>query len=104
MEIAAREEHARKVAAAEAIKKRGLPPPVQEDIHAKRAKLEEETAASATASALAQFDFTTLPINLITDLVIANLQAIPQTRLTAAVEVCCYQSSAFNSPEVPFIR
>ena len=88
MEKAAAEEKQRKAAAAaEASRKRppsaaavpGTPDP-------KRLKLEEEVAASSSASFLASFDFTTLPASLVTDLIVANLQAISESALDSLVQ------------------
>ncbi|TFK51746.1 hypothetical protein OE88DRAFT_1679157 [Heliocybe sulcata] len=86
MDRAAAEEKARKVAAAEASRKR--PPSAQQEQppDPKRTKLESDESAAAAAAFLASFDFTTLPTNLINDLIIANLYAFPEPALQALVQ------------------
>lgn len=39
------------------------------------------------ASAFANFDFSTLPLPLVVDILVANLQALPDERLTTAITV-----------------
>jgi len=74
---ASSDEKARRIAtaaaAAESTKKRPLPAS-NETSDAKRQKLEPD-ATSSSAAFLAGFDFTSLPAALITELVVANLQA-----------------------------
>jgi symplekin len=51
-------------------------------------------AADHTADAAASFDVTVLPVHVVIELIIANLQAVPAARLTHAIEVsasiCCF--------------
>ncbi|KAG9035999.1 hypothetical protein FRB95_009999 [Tulasnella sp. JGI-2019a] len=86
MDEAAREEQARRV---DASRKRALPDPGADPSISKKAKTEIGITAVApplaAQSLLASFDFTTLPLGLVTDLVIANLLAIDQANLNAAV-------------------
>lgn len=42
---------------------------------------------TASVNAFASFDFTALPAALVTDLIVANLQAIPLESLQAAIQV-----------------
>jgi symplekin len=89
MERASAEEKARKAAvaatAAEAVKKRPLPtgPAADQPTDAKRLKVEVEANSAAF---LASFDFTTLPIALVTDLIVANLQAFTEPALLSLVQ------------------
>lgn len=81
MEKAAQEEKQRK---AEASRKR--PPsavPSQDGPDSKRAKLED---AAISAAFLAGFDFTKLPAALVTDLIVANLQAFAEETLDGLVQ------------------
>lgn len=93
MERASAEEKARKAAvaatAAEAVKKRPLPtgPAADQPTDAKRLKVEVDNAAANSAAFLASFDFTTLPIALVTDLIVANLQAFTEPALLGLVQV-----------------
>ncbi|KZT27847.1 hypothetical protein NEOLEDRAFT_1130335 [Neolentinus lepideus HHB14362 ss-1] len=86
MDRAAAEEKARKAAVAEASRKR--PPSAQQEPppDPKRAKLESDENTAAAAAFLASFDFTTLPTNLINDLIIANLYAFQEPALQALVQ------------------
>jgi symplekin len=89
MEKAATDEKVRK---ANAIlgdsRKRPLSPPAQgEPTDAKRPKLDSNAAASTSASFLATFDFTTLPANLITELIVANLEAFTEPVLIDLVRM-----------------
>lgn len=52
---------------------------------AKRPKLEPEPPAGTSASFLAAFDFTTLPAPLITELIVANLEAFTEPALIGLV-------------------
>lgn len=92
MDRASAEEKARKAAAAEASKKR----PVSasgEGSDSKRQKLEPDTSAAF----LAGFDFTSLPVALITELVVANLQAFTEPTLHTLVQT--YRDS--RAPVLP---
>ena len=92
MERASAEEKARKAAvaatASEALKKRPLPtgPAADQPTDAKRLKVEVDNAAANSTAFLASFDFTTLPIALVTDLIIANLQALSEPALVNLVQ------------------
>lgn len=104
MDKAATEEKQRR--AAEASRKR--PPsttPMPEPPDTKRAKLEDGIATPSSASFLSSFDFTTLPSSLVTDLIVANLQAFSETALTNLVQSYLEKrssaaaSSAIDVPE-----
>ncbi|KAG8889606.1 hypothetical protein FRB98_003668 [Tulasnella sp. 332] len=85
MDEAAREEQARR---ADASRKRTLPEPSVDPSVSKKPKTEIGTTAVAPAVAqglLASFDFTTLPLALVTELVINNLLAIDPVSLNSAV-------------------
>ncbi|GLB41805.1 putative symplekin tight junction protein C terminal [Lyophyllum shimeji] len=95
MDAAAIEEKKRKTAAIES-RKRPLSVPT-EPVDAKRPKLESETtttpvpsapvtATSANLSFLASFDFTSLPATLITELIVANLEAFTESTLLGLVQ------------------
>lgn len=92
MEQAAVAEKQRKAAAAaEASRKRSPPPaPAQDAPDAKRPKLEHDTAA---ASATAGFDFTGLPAALVTDLIVANIQAFSEATLIGLVQAYRHKRS-----------
>ena len=102
MERASTEEKARKAAvaatAAEAIRKRPLPtgPATDQPTDAKRLKVEVDNAAANSAAFLASFDFTTLPIALVTDLIVANLQAFSEPALVSLVQV--YKQGGEGAP------
>ncbi|KAJ7890667.1 Symplekin tight junction protein C terminal-domain-containing protein [Mycena olivaceomarginata] len=49
-------------------------------------KRPSQTASATSASFLATFDFTSLPAPLITDLIVANIEAFPENALIALVE------------------
>ncbi|KAH9888832.1 Symplekin tight junction protein C terminal-domain-containing protein [Cubamyces lactineus] len=86
MEQAAMEEKARKAAAAaEASRKRSsTATPVTDAPDSKRPKLEHEpTPPAGTAAA---FDFSSLPATLVTDLIVANLQAFTEPALMGLVQ------------------
>ena len=74
MEQAAVEEKQRR--AAEASRKRTASSGPSENPDVKRVKLDD-----GAPSPLAGFDFTTLPANLVTDLIVANLQAFSEPTL-----------------------
>jgi symplekin len=87
MEQAATEERTRKAMATQAqVDSRKRPSsavgPGEED--AKRQKVDEDPNADATAL-LATFDFTTLPVALITELVVANLQVFSEEAFQARI-------------------
>ena len=86
MEQAATNERNRKAAAAaEASRKRSLEALGEESGDVKRVKTDHPS--EGIAGALASFDFTALPANLVTDLIIASLQAVSQQALQTAVQV-----------------
>ena len=89
MDRASADEKARRIATAaaavEATKKRPLSTST-ETSDAKRQKLEQDATNNTSAAFLAGFDFTSLPVALITELVVANLQAFTEPALTALVE------------------
>lgn len=86
MESAVVNERNRKTAAAaEANRKRSITALSDEASEAKRFRADNPSAS--VASALANFDFTSLPHTLVTDLIIANLHALTEQSLATAVEV-----------------
>lgn len=91
MERASADEKARKAAvaatAAEAVKKRPLPTGSGTDqpTDAKRLKVEVDNATNSAAF-LASFDFSTLPIALVTNLIVDNLQAFTEPTLLSLVQ------------------
>jgi symplekin len=85
MEAAARDEKQRKAGIDG--RKRAASTPAGEPSDAKRPKLESETSNTPNiASTLAAFDFTSLPSSLITDLIIANLEAFTESALESLVQ------------------
>ncbi|KDQ61760.1 hypothetical protein JAAARDRAFT_204204 [Jaapia argillacea MUCL 33604] len=84
MDRASADEKARKAALAEANRKR--PPSISQEAppDAKRMKTEHDAATSAAF--LANFDFTSLPSTLITDLIVANLEAFAESDLVALAQ------------------
>ncbi|KAF8892079.1 Symplekin tight junction protein C terminal-domain-containing protein [Infundibulicybe gibba] len=81
MDKASVEERKRKMALAEN-RKRPATSFDEGSSDSKRPKLEQEPASINTgASLLATFDFTTLPANLITDLIVANIEAFTEPTL-----------------------
>ena len=88
MERAAADEKARKYALLESNRKRQQPSttPSEEPSDPKRPKLEHENDVTSTTSFLATVDFTQLPVSLITDLVVANLQAFTEPALLALIQ------------------
>jgi symplekin len=94
MEKAAADEKARKLALLESNRKRQQPPttPSEEPSDPKRPKLEHDN--DATTSFLATVDFTQLPVSLITDLVVANLQVFTEPALLALIQ-------AYRQNQVP---
>lgn len=97
MEQAAQDERIRReAAAAEATLKRSMPSTDDEKVDAKRIKLEHPTDNTTSTPPvpdvsltefLKNFDFSALPVGLVADLVIANLQMLPESSLTVAIEV-----------------
>ncbi|KAF9462864.1 Symplekin tight junction protein C terminal-domain-containing protein [Collybia nuda] len=85
MDKAASEEKKRKATAADN-RKRPLSVP-SEQAEAKRPKLELDAPPTAnSASFLAAFDFTSLPSALITELIVANLEAFAESALISLVQ------------------
>ena len=83
--------------------KRPLPGSNDQASDPKRRKLEPESNG-ASASFLAAFDFTSLPASLITELIVANLEAFTEPALTTLVQL--YRQSRggdLSSPAVPSI-
>jgi len=99
MEKAAADEKARKYALLESDRKRQQPSttPSEEPSDSKRPKLEHDNDATATTSFLATVDFTQLPVSLITDLVVASLQAFTEPALLALIQTY-RQSQAASAP------
>ncbi|KAJ3536396.1 hypothetical protein NM688_g6844 [Phlebia brevispora] len=96
MEKAIAEDKARK----DALRKR--PPsstPSQEGPESKRPKL--ETGGPAPVTLLAGFDFTTLPAALVTELIVANLQAFSEAELMALVHAFRQKGGAQLAPAAP---
>ncbi|OJA10681.1 hypothetical protein AZE42_01046 [Rhizopogon vesiculosus] len=106
MERASSEEKARKAAVAasatEATKKRPPSATAENPSDAKRMKVEADMLGNASAAFLASFDFTTLPISLITDLIVANLQAFTEPALLELVQA--YRQSRGLAPGPPASR
>jgi len=100
MEKASAEEKARKAAVAasatEATKKRPPSAAAENPSDAKRMKVEADMSGNASAAFLASFDFTTLPLPLITDLIVANLQAFTDPALLELVQA--YRQSRGLAP------
>lgn len=80
MEAAAREDRQRREG-----RKRAASAPAGEPSDAKRPKIDSESTVDIT-STLAAFDFTSLPPSLITDLIIANLEAFTESALESLVQ------------------
>jgi len=85
MEQAVIAERNRKAAAAEASRKRPIGALGEDASEAKRARTEEPS--SGLSAVLAGFDFTALPAQLVTEIIVANLQAMPPHVLQAAIQV-----------------
>ena len=96
MEQAAVEEKQRR--AAEASRKRTASSGPSENPDVKRVKLDD-----GAPSPLAGFDFTTLPANLVTDLIVANLQAFSEPTLISLVQGYLSRTGAppLNIPPAP---
>ena len=100
MEHAASEEKARKTAALEASRKRSSTnTPVVDAPDSKRVKLEHDTAAATSPG----FDFSSLPANLVTDLIVANLQAFTENALIGMVHAYRHKKTApaAATPDIP---
>jgi symplekin len=67
-------------------KKRPLPASNDQASDPKRLKLEQEHDSATSASFLAAFDFTSLPASLITELIVANIEAFTEPTLIALVQ------------------
>ena len=96
MEQAVQDERIRRdTAAAEAVRKRSMPSTEVEHADAKRIKLDHTSDISvagtngtdALAEFIRSFDFSVLPVGLVADLVIANLQVLSESSLASAIEV-----------------
>jgi symplekin len=76
-------------------------PSIDEASEAKRPRLEQDIdpAASASASFLAAFDFTSLPATLITELIVANIEAFTEPSLISLVQL--YRQSRGGEPPPP---
>jgi symplekin len=103
MEKAAADEKARKASASTAIgdnRKRPISTPAPGELpETKRPKLEANATASTSAAFLATFDFTTLPANLITELIVANLEAFTEPALNTLVQTF-RESRGLTAPSV----
>ena len=88
MDKAASDERKRKATAiASASDNRKRPPSTSvEPTESKRQKLEIDMAANASPSFLSAFDFTSLPAGLITELIVANLEAFSEPTLIGLVQ------------------
>ena len=100
MEQASAEERSRKAMAAQAqVDSRKRPPanagPSEDDM--KRQKVEGDPNADATAL-LAAFDFKTLPVALIAELIVANLQAFSEETLQARINAYGPTPAAVAAP------
>ena len=101
MEQAAAEERTRRAMATQAqadARKRPPSSTVQGEEEVKRQKTEGDPNADATAL-LAAFDFTTLPVALISELIVANLQAFSEETFQARINA--YRRSASTSVAAP---
>lgn len=100
MEAAARDEKQRRAGIDG--RKRAASTPAGEPSDAKRPKLEPETSTAPNiASTLAAFDFTSLPPSLITDLIIANLDAFTELTLESLVQQYRQQRGIGKIPSQP---
>ncbi|TBU30651.1 Symplekin tight junction protein C terminal-domain-containing protein [Dichomitus squalens] len=96
MEQAVAEEKARRAAAAEASKKRTTTAtPVTEAPESKRPKLEHEPVPALGAGG---FDFSALPATLVTDLIVANLQAHTENALIGLVQAYRHKKATTSIP------
>lgn len=112
MEQAAHDERMRREAAAvEASLKRSKPSTDSEQADAKRIKLEHSNdnsrpssnGSEALGEFLRNFDFSALPVGLVADIVIANLQMLSETSLTSAIEVTSDKTSPNSINEDTFL-
>lgn len=83
LDKAAAEEKKRKALAAESRKRPSSN--ANEPLDNKRIKLESEVPNTTSAAFLSAFDFTSLPAPLITNLIVANLEAFTEPQLIATV-------------------
>ncbi|PSR72823.1 hypothetical protein PHLCEN_2v11320 [Hermanssonia centrifuga] len=100
MEAAAIEEKQRKLAVVESRKRPPSAIPTTDTPDTKRQKLVADTS-SPSATFLSGFDFTSLPASLVTDLIVANLQAFSEPALIGLVQAYRHGktvSSASTSP------
>lgn len=97
MDEAAREEKRRKAVLVDS-RKRSASVPSEQPTDPKRPKLEPDT--SNLVSTLAGFDFTSLPAPLITDLIIANLEAFTEPTLDTLVQQY-RQKNGLGKPAAP---
>lgn len=100
MDKAASEEKKRKATAATDNRKRPLSVP-SEQAEAKRPKLEPDAATTNSASFLAAFDFTSLPSALITELIVANLEAFTEPALIGLVQAFRESRGLGNTAPTP---
>ncbi|KAJ7623311.1 Symplekin tight junction protein C terminal-domain-containing protein [Roridomyces roridus] len=103
MDKASADEKRRKALIANGVpdsRKRPAPTSAEQPSDSKRAKLEAD-ASSTSASFLATFDFTSLPAPLITDLIVANIEAFPENALTALVQTYLQSRGLPTSSSVP---
>ncbi|KAJ7180551.1 Symplekin tight junction protein C terminal-domain-containing protein [Mycena filopes] len=106
MDEAAAEEKRRKALIASGgsdSRKRPAPTSGERPPEAKRPKLEPEAPPpSATSAAfLATFDFTSLPATLITDLIVANIEAFSETALISLVQAYRQTRNPVPAPAAP---
>ncbi|KAF9005927.1 Symplekin tight junction protein C terminal-domain-containing protein [Cyathus striatus] len=103
MDKAAAEEKKRKASLLTATadsRKRPSSVPNEQPTDTKRPKLESDTP-SATASFLAAFDFTSLPAPLITELIVANLEAFTESTLVSLVQTYRQSRNLSLTPSAP---
>ena len=103
MEQAVADERTRKAVAVQAqadARKRPLATRTPGEDEAKRQRVEPDSNADATAL-LAAFDFTTLPVALITELIVANLQAFSDEVFQARVNAYCRPAPAGIAAPAP---
>ncbi|KAJ7155526.1 Symplekin tight junction protein C terminal-domain-containing protein [Mycena crocata] len=81
-------------------RKRPAPASAERASEPKRAKLEPEASTTTSASFLATFDFKTLPAALITDLIVANIEAFSENALLSLVQAY-RESTGTPTPPVP---
>ncbi|KAL0576456.1 hypothetical protein V5O48_005531 [Marasmius crinis-equi] len=103
MEAAAVEEKKRKAAIAAGLDPRKRTSEVDRP-DVKRVKLESDTPSTSSNNAafLSGFDFTTLPSTLITDLIVANLDAFSESALTNLVQAY-RQSRGVDATKAPAV-